>query len=193
YCGDLADGEALLAHWRTWQTPIVDDFKQISFREAASISNDPVDPLPGFNSGAWLRELNDEAIEAIVQYGLGQTGSPSPYIFAEVRHAGGAIKRVGTETAVYGNRDAELLLSLVGVAPDEVAHQFLQGYTAELMDAIRPSLTGGVYMNFLEGIESQQRIRDGLVSGGYERLSRLKAILDPENLFRYSFNIAQKP
>ena len=192
YCGDMANGEALLQHWRGWQAPLVDDFKQISFREAASISNDPVDPLPGFNSGAWLRTLSDEAIESIVQYGLGQDGPP-PFVFAELRHAGGAIKGMGRETAVYGNRDAELLLSLVGVAPDEVAHQFLQGYTAELMDAIRPSLTGGVYMNFLEGIESQQRIRDGLVSGGYERLSRLKAMLDPENLFRYSFNIAQTP
>jgi len=106
-----------------------------------------------------------------------------------VRHAGGAIKRVGVETAVYGNREAEILLSLVGVAPSEEAHQLAKRYTAELMDAIRPSLTGGMYMNFLEGTESQQRIQDGLAAGGYERLEQVKARVDPDNLFRYSFNV----
>jgi hypothetical protein len=53
-----------------------------------------------------------------------------------------------------------------------------------------PYLTGGVYMNFLEGAESQQRIRDGLVQGGYARLAQTKKQTDPDNLLRYSFNIA---
>lgn len=189
YCGTMEHGEALLRHWRDWQAPLIDDFKAIPFSQAATISNDPVEPLPGFNSGAWLRELSDDAIEAIVRFGLGADG-PSPLIFAEVRHAGGAIRRVAAETAVYGNRDAELVLSLVGVAPSPSAHHNLVAYTGRLKDALRPALTGGVYMNFLEGAESQQRIRDGLSAGGYERLAQIKAAVDPDNLLRYSFNIA---
>jgi len=59
-----------------------------------------------------------------------------------------------------------------------------------MKEALRPSLTGGVYMNFLEGMESQLRIRDGLAAGGYERLAQLKARVDPENLLRYSFNVS---
>ncbi|HUM71218.1 MAG TPA: hypothetical protein PLK31_20500, partial [Chloroflexota bacterium] len=153
------------------------------------ISNDPVNPMPAFNSGAWLRELSDAAIESIIAYGLGTDG-PSPLIFAEVRHAGGAIRRVDPATAVFGNRDAELVLSLVGVAPTPEAHHHLVAYTGQLKEALRPSLTGGVYMNFLEGVESQQRIRDGLVPGGYNQLSRLKSQTDPKNLFRYSFNVS---
>lgn len=189
YAGDVADGESLLRHWRDWQPPLIDDFKTIPFSQAAVISNDPVDPMPGFNSGAWLRELSDEAIEAVVAYGLG-TGGPSPLIFAEVRHAGGAIRRVDPATAVFGNRDAELVLSLVGVTPTPEAHQQLVAYTGQLKEALRPCLTGGVYMNFLEGVESQQRIRDGLVPGGYDQLSHVKAQTDPTNLFRYSFNVS---
>ena len=45
-------------------------------------------------------------------------------------------------------------------------------------------------MNFLEGVESQKRIRDGLAAGGYEWLARLKAQVDPDNLLRYSFNVS---
>ena len=189
YCGALDEGEGLLDHWRNWRAPMLDDFKPISFREAATISNDPVDPLPGFSSGAWLKDLSDETIEAIVSYALGMDG-PSPLIFAEVRHAGGAISRVNRDRAVYGNRGAELLLNYVGVTPTEEVHQQLAAYSERLKEAIRPSLTGGVYMNFLEGVESQQRIRDGLVAGGYEQLSRLKARYDPGNLLGYGFNIA---
>jgi hypothetical protein len=188
YCGPVADGETLLRHWREWRPPLVDDFKTIPFSAAATISSDPVDPMPAFTSGAWLRELSDEAIQAIVAYGAGVNG-PSPLVFAEVRHAGGAIRQVGEETAVYGNREAEFVLSLVSVAPDAPAHQRLVAYTEEMKEALRPSLTGGVYMNFLEGVESQIRIRDGLATGGYERLAQLKARVDPENLLRYSFNV----
>ncbi|MFO7684308.1 MAG: BBE domain-containing protein, partial [Chloroflexota bacterium] len=79
---------------------------------------------------------------------------------------------------------------LVSVAPDAQAHQRLVAYTEEMKEALRPSLTGGVYMNFLEGVESQRRIRDGLTAGGYERLAQLKARVDPENLLRYSFNVS---
>ncbi len=189
YCGSVADGETLLRHWRDWRPPVIDDFKPIPFTAAATISNDPVDPMPGFTSGAWLQELSDEAIAALVAYGLGTDGR-SPLVFTEIRHAGGAIRRAARETAVYGNRDSELLLLLVGVAPTVEAQQQLAAYTDQLKDALRPSLTGGVYMNFLEGAESQQRIRDGLAPGGYEQLASLKARLDPENLFRFSFNIS---
>lgn len=138
--------------------------------------------------GAWLKDLGDAAIDTIVSYALGKDG-PSPLIIAEVRHAGGAISRVKREPAVYSNREAELLLNYVGVTPTEEAHQQLVTYSARLKEAIRPSLTGGVYMNFLEGVESQQGIRDGLAVGGYEQMSRLKAQYDPDNLLGYGFNI----
>jgi len=73
--------------------------------------------------------------------------------------------RVAGETAVFGNRDAEFVLSLVGVVPFAEAQQRMMAYVGGLMAALRPSLTAGVYMNFLEGVESQQRIRDGLAAG----------------------------
>jgi hypothetical protein len=133
--------------------------------------------------------LSESAIDAIVDYAVGIDG-PSPLVFAEVRHAGGAIRRVSGDAAAYGNRDAELLLSVVAAVPSQDAHQNLVAYTDKMKAALRPDLTGGVYMNFLEGAESRGRLRDGLVPGGYERLAQLKAKYDPDNLFRFSFNVA---
>jgi FAD binding domain len=188
YCGRTSEAEALLRFWRDWQAPLLDDFKTMPFSEAAAISSDPIDPLPGFMSGAWLRELSDGAIDSLVTFAVGADGT-GPLVMTEVRHAGGAIQRAGTTQTAYGNRDAELLLSLVGIAPTKEAYRHLENYSDRLKEALRPDLTGGVYMNFLEGSESQQRIRDGLAPGAYDRLAQLKAQVDPANLLRYSFNI----
>lgn len=189
YCGPVTEGEQILRHWREWQQPLIDDFKTIPFSQAAIISNDPVDPLPSFQTGAWLRELSDPAIEAIVHYARG-TEQMHNLIFAEIRHAGGAIQRVSADSAVFGNRDAELLLWLVGLTPTTEDHQALVAYLDRLKTVLRPYLTGGVYMNALEGIESQQRIRSGLAPGGYDRLALVKAQVDPDNLFGFTFNVS---
>jgi FAD/FMN-containing dehydrogenase len=188
YCGPMAEGEALLRHWRDWRTPQLDHFGPMPFSAAATISNDPVDPLPGFNTGAWLSALSDDAIDAIVDHAVITDGSV-PLIFAEVRHAGGAIRRVPAQAAAFGNRDAELVLSVVGVTPFPGAQELLEAHGQSLKDALQPVLTGGVYMNFLEGEESRRRIRDGLAQGAYDRLAKLKAQVDPENVLRYGFNV----
>ncbi|MDF1522095.1 MAG: FAD-binding oxidoreductase [Trueperaceae bacterium] len=189
WCGDLDDGAGLMRYWRDGRAPTLDGFAPMPFTEAARISNDPADPMPGFTSGAWLRSLDDAASDAIVAHAL-PAGGPTPLVFAEVRHVGGAVARVPADTSAYGNRDAELVLSLVGVAPTAEAHAAGQALVGRLKAALAPALTGGVYLNFLEDAESRARVRDGLAPGAYERLARLKARFDGEHLFRHAFDVA---
>ena len=188
YCGPVEQGEALLQAWRDWQAPFIDDFKVMPFSQVASISNDPVDPLPGLATGAWLRELNEEAIDILIRYTVPGNG-PSPLIFAEVRHAGGAMARVSSEASAYSNRDALLLLEMVGITPTPESYGHLAQYTGQIKAQLQPYLTGGVYMNFLEGEESQQRVKDGFSPEAYQRLTALKAAYDPHNQLRSGFNI----
>jgi FAD/FMN-containing dehydrogenase len=189
YCGPVEQGEALLQSWRAWRAPVVDDFKAMPFADVGTISNDPVDPVPGVSTGAWLRELSDEAIELLIRSGTGY-GGPSPIGIAEVRHAGGAIGRVRPGSNAYGNRDATLLLQLLGMAPTPEAQRHVQQATGEVKQALAPWLTGGVYMNFLAGEESRQRVEDGYSPEAFHRLMALKAEYDPENRLRHGFNIS---
>lgn len=188
YSGPVEQGEALVNMWRNWQAPFIDDFKAMPFSQVATISNDPVDPMPGLSTGAWLRELSDEAIDILIRQ-VGPGNGPSPVVFAEVRHAGGAIARTNLRANAYGNRDASLLLQMVGVTPTPEAHRQLSQYTGQIKAQLRPYLTGGVYMNFLEGEESQQRVADGFSLETYQRLMALKAAYDPDNHLRSGFNI----
>jgi hypothetical protein len=192
YCGPVEQGEELLRFWRDWQAPVIDDFKTMPFSQVATISNDPVDPIPALSTGAWLRALSDEAIDIITQAAGPGAGGPPPLIFAEIRHAGGAMARVAPEASAYSNRQAELLLQMVGVAPTPEAFRQLGAFTSQIKQRLQPYLTGGVYMNFLEGEESQQQVARGFSPEAYRRLVALKATVDPANRLRSGFAISAR-
>lgn len=188
YCGPVEEGEALLSYWRDWQAPIVDDFKARPFSEAELISNDPPNPIPAMMTGAWLHALDDDTLDVLLGYTLPQGGPPA-VTFTEVRHAGGAIGRVDRAQNAYCHREASLLLFVIGMTPSPEAGQAFLGQAARMKQALGGSLTGGVYMNFLDGEESRQRTRDAYSPETYGKLSALKAAYDPQDRLSYSFNI----
>ncbi len=191
YVGDPSDGETLVQPWLDWQAPIASTFRAMPFSEVASISNDPTDPLPGTSTGAWLRDLSDEAIDIVIRFGVSVNGS-SPIIKTEIRHAGGAIARGDAHTSAYGNRDSELILNLIGMVPTPEARQALEEYNTSFKQELAPYLTGGVYMNFMDGEEARARIKDAYSPEAYEQLMTLKAKYDPENRFRFSFALTSE-
>lgn len=189
YCGPIEEGEALMQSWRDWQTPFADVFGPMPFSQVATISNDPEGPIPAHSTGAWLQELSDEAIGIISRYVASQNGPP-PILMADIRHAGGAIARVDPNTAAYGNREASLIMQLVGLTPTPEAEQGFRHYTTQFKSELQRYLTGTVYMNFLEGEESSERVKDGFSPEAYRRLTDLKATYDPDNRFSFGMNIS---
>lgn len=189
YCGPVQEGEALLQSWRDWRAPYFDGWRVMPFSEVGTVSAEPLDPMPIHSSGAWLAELGDEVIDILLRTVAPGSNGPSPLIFAEIRHVGGAVARVSPQASAYGNRDAAFLLHLLGVTPTPEAYRQLAQYTGQIKEQLRPYLTGGVYMNFLEGEESQRRVESGYAPEAYRRLAALKAAYDPDNRLRSGFNI----
>lgn len=188
YCGPVEKGEALLDHWRKWQAPIIDDFKFMPFSQIATISNDPIDPLPSTASGVWLNDVDESTAETLSRFVLPHMGPPV-LMFAEIRHAGGAISKVDPTSAAYGNRNAEYILQSVGVAPTPEAKAHVQHHISEMFGELTPQLHGGVYMNFLEGKEARSRTRQGFSAEAYKRLQDLKTKYDPQNRFSHSYDL----
>ena len=186
YCGPVEQGEELLKHWRSWQPPFIDDFKAMPFSQVATISNDPLDPIPSHSSGTWLKDLSDETADILIRYAAPHNGPPL-FVFAEVRHAGGAISRVDPQSAAYGNRDAVHILQIISATPTPEIHAAVRHHIAQLKRALTPHLHGGVYMNFLEGEEARERTQQGFLPENYLRLQQLKAKYDPQNRFQSQF------
>jgi FAD/FMN-containing dehydrogenase len=188
YCGDLEQGQALVDSWRQWREPLFDMFAPMPFASVAQISSDPEDPLPSTFSGAWLREFSDTAVEALVSF-MRPSAGPPPIVLTEIRQAGGAISRVDPGGAAYGNRQEELLMFVTGMTPTPEAQQEFAHYTARMKEAMGAALSDRVYMNFLEGSESADRVRDGFSATAYRRLSQLKARFDPANRLNRALQI----
>jgi hypothetical protein len=174
--------------WREWHAPMVDDFKEMPFSQAALISNDPVDPIPAHATSAWLHALDDATIDTLIRH-VFVAGGPPPIMFAEIRHAAGQVAAVDPASSAYSHREHALVLEMVGFTPTPEAHHALVGAFAQVMDDLKPTLTGHVYMNFLEGEESLTRTRDAYSAETYQRLTQLKAAYDPDNRLGYSFDI----
>jgi FAD/FMN-containing dehydrogenase len=182
YTGDMTAGEQLLRHWRDWRPPLMDMWGPLPFSQAARISNDPVDPMPSKHTGAWLHDMSDATIARLIRYTFVQ-GGPPPLVFIELRHFGGAVRRVPADENAFSNREAEFLLFSSAVTPSPEAYADVSAYMTEMKAAIAPSLTGGEYLNFLEGAEARQKVDHAFGAEKFARLQALKAKFDPAGRF----------
>jgi FAD/FMN-containing dehydrogenase len=188
YTGSTAEGQRLLQHWRTWRAPLIDGWKEIPFSQVAEISSDPPNPMPSKTTGAWLHELNHTTIETLLQYAFPSTVS-KPLTMIEVRHFGGAVSRVAPDATAFSQRSATLLMFAVGSTPTAEVYNAVSQYIDQMKQALAPCMVSGEYMNFLNGQEARQKARFAYSPDTLLRLKKLKSDIDPENRFRFGFNL----
>lgn len=185
FVGSQADGEVALSAWTQWQAPVMNTFHQMPFTQVATISNDPVDPVPGVSSGMWLSDLSDDAIDKVLAYAAPAEGHPF-FVKVDIRFAGGAIAANPRSGAAYSHRDRTYLLQTVGMAFTPDGKQMIIETNAKLKRALRDH-KAGEYLNFLDGEEAHEKSPEGFHDDTRLRLARLKAQFDPNNLLRFGY------
>jgi len=98
----------------------------------------------------------------------------------------GAASRIGNDETAWSYRDAIWGQVTAGVDPDPSSAQKLAEWTRSYSDAIKPHSMGGGYVNF--HMDEPDRVR-GMYGANYDRLARLKAQYDPQNVFSVNQNI----
>jgi FAD/FMN-containing dehydrogenase len=131
-------------------------------------------------------ELGDATIDLLAEYAA---RLPSPECEIFVGHLGGAVNRVPADATAYPHRDVNFVMNVHTRWGDPADDGACIGWARAFFDAMAPHATGGVYVNFMPEDEAQ-RVRRGAYGANYERLSRLKARYDPDNLFQRNQNIA---
>lgn len=186
YAGSAEDGARWMQPWLDWHAPLNNTFAQMPFTEVGTINADSVAPAAVYPSSEMLDALPDEAIEILVR---GMTDPASPIALADLRHAGGAMKRHNAD----GLRDAEYYLVLGGPTPSAESREQIQAAIARLSSALQPYLTGSAYLKFTLGDEAVRRTRDAFTPEAYAKLASLKAHYDPDNLFRFGYALTDAP
>ena len=189
WTGDLDAGRELVDRWRAWRAPSVDLFGPMPFAAVDEISSDPVDPLPAKVTSEWFDVLADGAIDVLVESTVPGAGERPRLAFAEIRHAGGAIRSHASRAANDRGRSGEFLLEMVGVAHDAEAAEALDDHLGATRDALAPYVTGAAYLNLTDGHEKQERTPDAYSADHLARLRLVKAAVDPDDRFCHGFGL----
>jgi FAD/FMN-containing dehydrogenase len=133
----------------------------------------------------FLNEIPDEAIERNIEWG---NAMPTIQSGTHMYPIDGAAHDVGATDTPWAFRDAQWAQVIIGVDPDPAKAGTLRDWTVGYWEAIHPHSAGGAYVNFMMDDEGQARVK-ATYGGNYDRLARVKAAYDPDNLFRVTQNI----
>jgi hypothetical protein len=185
WCGDPEEGRAALEPLRRLG-PAVDAFAPMPYPVVQSMLDEGA--LAGrrnYVRSGYVSDLSDGLIEAVLDHGARM---PSPFSQIHFYQLGGAVARVGEDDTAFSHRRAAYVFNANSTWVDPSEDEIHETANRELVNAIGPFSTGGVYVNFL-GHEGEARIRAAYGDAKYERLARLKGAFDPQNLFRMNQNI----
>ena len=185
YVGALDAAHEVVAPLKEFGQPIADMIQPMPYVNAQSMFDEafPKGRLNHWKSN-FLNGLSDGTIDALVE-GFKDAGSPFSSILIE--HLGGAMARVGTEETAFGTRDApyDCVVMAAWTEPSESDGHI--AWADRLWQATRPDATGAGYLNYM-GNEGEERVR-AAYGANYDRLAKLKAKYDPNNLFCVNQNI----
>jgi FAD/FMN-containing dehydrogenase len=134
--------------------------------------------------GNFVTELTDEAIEAHAEHG---PKVPEVSATMHLYPINGACHDVGPDDTAFAYRHATFapvyVVGWTDPAKDAERIQWVRDY----YDATAPHSEPGGYINFMDD-DDQGRIRDNY-RGNFDRLVKIKAMYDPDNLFHLNQNI----
>src|SRR5438105_12533578 len=179
-----SEGDAL-REARAYGTPLIDGIAPMPL----PVWNTAFDGMfPPGEQWAWhgdfVRELPDEALEQHREWGRKlPTWKSLMHLYA----IDGAAARVGNEETAWAYRDARWAQVVAGVDADAANAGTIRDWARGYTEAVRPYAMAGGYQNFQ--MDEPDRVR-GMYGVNYDRLARIKAHYDPDNVFRVNQNIA---
>ena len=132
----------------------------------------------------FVEEIPDEAIERHAEFGA---KLPTWKSTMHMYPIDGAAHRVGSTETPWAYRKANWGAVMVGVDADPANAGVISAWSKEYHEALHPFSAGGAYVNMMME-EGQGRV-EASYGENYERLAKIKAKYDPDNLFHVNQNI----
>jgi FAD/FMN-containing dehydrogenase len=132
----------------------------------------------------FVKEIPDEAVEIHSRFG---TALPTMKSTMHMYPIDGAAHDPAPGDTAWSYRDANWGAVFAGVDPDPANGPAIRNWSIDYQEALHPYSAGGAYVNMMMD-EGEERVRASY-RDNYDRLARIKAAYDPENLFRVNQNI----
>jgi hypothetical protein len=143
--------------------------------------------LLGYQEAIYLDELTDDVISVIVERIPAKRSSMS---YCLIFRLDGAFSEVGDdETAFGGRRTPRYIVNIAGIGANPEILRADRSWVRSVWDALRPfARDSGGYVNSMTD-DDEDRVRASYGPTKYQRLARIKAKYDPNNVFHLNANI----
>jgi hypothetical protein len=135
----------------------------------------------------FVKEIPDDAAQLHAKFGAEMPTMKSTMHLYPVN---GAAHDVAPSDTAWSYRDAHWATVYGGVDPDPANAGVVRKWSIDYFEALHPHSAGGAYVNMMMD-EGQERVRASY-RDNYDRLARIKATYDPDNLFHVNQNIEPK-
>ena len=178
HLGTPEEAERLIAPLRAVAAPLLDTVRPLPITEFGTIHGDPTRPQRVSCGGAVLPCWDDAAIAVL----LAEIGATTPHML-ELRHLGGALARPPAVADAVGHRDAAFnVFTSAYPGPAFADAAAMQG---ELYRRLSPWTGSKSIYNFTADPEGRPvDARKAFDPATLGRLTALKTVRDPRNLFR---------
>jgi FAD/FMN-containing dehydrogenase len=183
YAGDVEAGQRAVAPCRALAEPVADLLRPMKYPEVY-----PAEEryrLAAVARTMFAGDVGSRQANTILER-IGQ--SSATMAVCEMRVLGGAMARVPAEATAFAHRQSRMMINVAAIYDPSTSERsehaaWVRGLSAELDDG-----DPGAYAGLLAD-EGEQRVRAAYPGATWERLTAVKAIYDPDNVFRLNQNI----
>jgi FAD/FMN-containing dehydrogenase len=183
YAGDVEAGQRAVAPFRALAEPVADLLRPMTYPEVYSAEERY--RLAAVARTMFAGNVGSRQADTILER-IGQ--SSATIAVCEMRVLGGAMARVPAEVTAFAHRQSRMMINVAAIYDPSTSERsehaaWVRGLSAELDDG-----DPGAYAGLLAD-EGEQRVRAAYPGATWERLTAVKAIYDPDNVFRLNQNI----
>jgi FAD/FMN-containing dehydrogenase len=187
YAGDVEAGRRAVAPLRALAEPVADLLRPMKYPEMYPDAQGP--RRAAVARTTFARAIGSREATTILER-LGE--SSATMAVCEIRVLGGAMARVRPDATAFAHRRSRLMIHVGALYDPSTSERsehvaWAGGLSSQLDDG-----GTGAYAGFLAD-EGHDRVRAAYPGATWERLAAVKAVYDPDNVFRLNQNIPPAP
>jgi len=185
WCGDIAEGERVLAPLRAFGPPLLDTIERVPFPAMQRLL-DAAFPDGSYNywKATFVPKLTDSVVDLVVEHG---NRMRSPLSAVGVEFYGGAPGRVSSAESAFAQRRAEYNIGMMAQWADPLESASHIAWARQMYDALEPYSSGNHFLNFQS--DAGADVIKAAFGDNYARLAEVKRKYDPTNFFSLNQNI----
>jgi FAD/FMN-containing dehydrogenase len=183
WCGDIDEGQKVMDLFRGLAQPIADMVQEMPYPEIYGPEDEEYRPLAVAQT-MWADSFDRATAETILRF---LDDSDAPMRVAQLRVLGGAMARVPNDATAFAHRDRKMMINVASFYEGPRDRPRREAWVSDFAEALSEGDPSG-YVGFLAD-EGPDRVRAAYPGDTWDRLRRVKAKYDPDNLFHINQNI----